>query len=107
MFDLILRPPVLIAFCALAYAAATFAMKHFAITPGLVPLFLIAATLCAAVLAEVLLMRQFHIGMVYVGILAAETMLVLIFAWAIGEALSVKQLAGAALVLGGAAMVMV
>ena len=91
----------------MAYAFATLGMKLFATTPGLTPLVLIAAMLGAAVLAEVLLMRQFHIGIVYIGILVAETLLVLTFAWLIGEPLGLRQLAGAVLVLGGAALVTV
>lgn len=106
MSDFLLRPPVLVALCALAYAFATLAMKTLATSPGMTPVVLITATLACAVMAEVLLMRRFDIGMVYIGILVAETALVLFFAWAIGEALTAKQLFGAAFVLGGAALVM-
>ena len=101
------RPIVLVGLCALAYAFATLAMKIAAHAPGVTPMLAIAVTLALAVLAELILMRQFPIAMVYLGILAAETVLVLVFAALIGEAMSLKQLAGAALVLCGAALVTV
>lgn len=99
------RPIFLVALCATAYAVATFAMKTASHTPALPVLIAIAVCLASAVIAEVLLMQRFSIGIVYIGILAAETLLVLAAATFIGEGFGFKQFAGAALVLGGAALV--
>jgi small multidrug resistance pump len=105
MLTLLNRPLVLIALCALSYAAATLAMKSVSQTPGFVLVAAIAICLAVAVLAEVILMRNMTMGVTYVAILCVETLLVLVFACALGEVPSIKQIAGALMVLGGAALV--
>jgi len=90
---------------ATGYAVATLGMKLAAgqTTPS--ALALIVFGLAAAAIAEIFLLRGSSMAVIYFGILAAESLLILAFALAIGDQISFQQLAGAALVLGGIAMV--
>lgn len=105
MADFAGRPAVLIVFCALAYAGATVAMKAASHTAGPGVMLLIVLCLCGAVVAEVLLMRRMDLSLTYIAILATETTLVLLVALWLGEALSLRQILGAGLVLAGAVLV--
>lgn len=105
MLILLNRPIVLIALCAIAYAVATLAMKTAAQSPHLALVVAIFLCLTIAVLAEIILMRNLAMDVTYIAILAAETLLVLTFSYVTGEVPTVKQVMGAVLVLGGAALV--
>lgn len=74
---LLTKPIVLIALCAISYASATVAMKSAAHTPNVAVLAVVAICLTLAVVAEVMLMRNMAMGLTYVAILGAETVLVL------------------------------
>jgi multidrug transporter EmrE-like cation transporter len=103
--DILTRPFVLITICALGYAVATLAMKAASSHPGLAAYGIIAACLAAAVLAEVVLLQRAHLGLAYVAILGAETVIILVVAAMLGEGLGPRDLAGAALVLIGAGVI--
>lgn len=103
--ELISRPGFLVVMCAGAYAGATIAMKAASDVPNMTSFVFIVICLAIAVFAEILLMQRFDIGVTYIAILAAETMLVLIAAYVIGEGLNPTQILGAVMVLSGAALV--
>jgi len=91
----------LLSMTALGYALATVAMKNYAIQPGGLAVAAIAGGLVIAVLAEIILLRQGNMSLVYLGIIVAETTLVLCYASFIGNGLSLPQLGGAVLILAG------
>ncbi len=96
---------VLVLVSALGYAIATIGMKLAsssltALAVGLVVLGFVAATL-----AEVSLLRKADLGVIYITIVGAETLLVLSFAALIGEGPDLRTLAGAGLVVAGIALV--
>ena len=105
MIDFIFKPVCLIALCAVAYAGATFAMKSASIASTGVIWIVIGVALSFAVLAEVALLRQHSLGLSYIAILGAETLIVLTVAFLIGDGLGPRDLAGAALVLTGTAII--
>ena len=87
------------------YAIATIGMKLASDAPSTGAYLVIGLGLCAAVVAEVALLRNAALPMVYVAIVATETMLVLLYAFGLGERLTLTQGAGALMVLGGFALV--
>ena len=105
MIDILNRPMTLVVLCALAYAAATLAMKTLSIAPTPAMTILLCLALAGAVAAEILLLQRHTLGITYITILAAETLLVLGIAAFIGEGLGPRELVGVALVLGGTAVI--
>jgi drug/metabolite transporter (DMT)-like permease len=105
MVDFLMRPGILVISCALAYAGATLVMKSLSSGPNTWLLALLAVALAAAVVAEIMLLRRQSLGITYITILGAETIVVLGFAVFLGEGLGLRQLAGAALVLAGTAVI--
>lgn len=105
MIDFFFRPVCLIVLCAVAYAGATFAMKSASIASTGVIWLIIGVALSLAVLAEIALLRQHSLGLTYIAILGAETLIVLTVAFLIGEGLGPRKLAGAGLVLAGTAII--
>ncbi|MCB1312521.1 MAG: 5-aminolevulinate synthase [Sedimentitalea sp.] len=97
----------LLVLTGIGYAVATAGMK---LSTGdgwtSVALALVVGGLLVAVLAEITLLRSANLAVIYLAIIAIETLLVLVFAAMIGDTLSPPQLAGAGLVLGGMALVM-
>ncbi|MBT8412310.1 MAG: 5-aminolevulinate synthase [Octadecabacter sp.] len=89
---------------ASGYAVATVGLKlasdgHYTTaTP------LIVAGFVAAIYAEIMLLRQFDLSMIYIMIIALETLLIVGFAVCIGELPSTSQILGGALVLCGLAL---
>jgi drug/metabolite transporter (DMT)-like permease len=87
------------------YALATILMKLMAEATSPLLIAGVAAILAVTVTAEVLLLRQVDLGLAYIAVIATETILVLGFAFVIGEPLTAREMAGGALVITGAAMV--
>jgi hypothetical protein len=95
------RPLFLIVLSAIAYSAATVGMKMASVTPGLFAVVIITLGFGAAVATEIVLMQRYDLGILYIAIIAAETLIVLAVASAIGEGLNLRQSLGALLVLVG------
>ncbi|MBV2361015.1 5-aminolevulinate synthase [Thalassococcus sp. CAU 1522] len=91
----------LILMTALGYAVATVGMKITATGQIWLGVGLCALGFFAAFLAEIVLLRRFDLALVYVVIIAAETALVLGYAFWIGEGFGLRQTFGATLVLLG------
>jgi len=89
---------------ATGYAAATVGMKLAAGGSFAIAIAIMAAGFVAAAVCEIILMRQVEVALIYVFVIGIETLMVLTFAFWIGETLSVAQLSGAALVVGGLAL---
>lgn len=89
---------------ALGYAGATVVMARFGSGLAPVPVLLVGAALVLAVGSEIVALRQLPIGIVYLAILGLETVLVLVAAACLGEALGLRELVGGALVLTGAVL---
>ena len=97
----ILSTPFLVIVTASGYVLATVGMKLIA-TAGTAPgFYALAAGIVVIILAEVALLRQTDLALAYIGVMAAETLLVLLYAMAIGEMFTLRQGAGAAMVLVG------
>lgn len=107
MLDIVTKPYFLVPFCALAYAAAAVGMKWASDGHGMGAALLIVSCLGIAVALEIILLQRVSLGLTYVAILIAETVLILGVATLMGEGLSARQMAGAALVLAGAAVISV
>lgn len=90
---------------ASGYAFATIGMKI--ASTGFTPVATAAITigLAGAVLAEILLLRHADLAYIYLGVIVAESLLVLGYAAYVGGALNPGQMAGAAFVLVGFALV--
>lgn len=86
---------------AVGYALATVGMKQATYSAGPVAIILISSGLMAAVLAEVTLLRNGNLSLIYLGIIVAESALVLGYAMWIDQGLTLRQMGGAALVLSG------
>ena len=104
-FVLLARPGMLILAAALGYAVATYLMKMAANSGNYAFLAMIAFALLIAVVAEILVLQRMHLGVAYIGIIATETLLVLVLAWIVGEGLSGKDYLGAVLVIAGSLLV--
>ncbi|MDP5362834.1 MAG: 5-aminolevulinate synthase [Paracoccaceae bacterium] len=93
--------PVLILITALSYTLATVGMKL--VSQDIVPIgaALLILGLVVAVLAEIALLRKTDLSIVYITIVASETILVLLYAAMIGEGFGLRQATGAALVVAG------
>ncbi len=107
MLDIVTKPYFLVPFCALAYAAAAVGMKWASDGHGVAAAVLIVACLGVAAVLEIILLQRVSLGLAYVAILVAETLLILGVAMAMGEGLNARQMAGAAMVLAGAAVISV
>lgn len=97
--------PILVLLTALGYALATVGMKLTAQGLGTLGLALAATGLITAFVFEVALLRRTDLSIVYIGIVIAETMLVLGYATWINEGLTLRQMGGAAMVLAGLAAI--
>ncbi|ARE82603.1 conserved membrane hypothetical protein [Roseovarius sp. EC-HK134] len=95
----------LIVLSALGYSIATIGLKMGSSTISLAAIGLVALGFGAAALCEIEILRHVDLGVVYISIIGLETLIVLSYAWFIGEALSVRQIGGATMVLAGLAVV--
>lgn len=86
---------------ALGYGVATIGMKFASGQWTVVAITLIILGFVAATQSEVVLMRDIHLGELYLVIIAVETLVVLSYAYAIGEGLSMRDAAGGVLILLG------
>jgi hypothetical protein len=91
----------LLALTASGYAIATIGMKLASGGISTLSLFVIAGGLLLAVAMEIILLRIGNMSLVYLGIVVAETVLVLAYAHSVGHGLNLIQMFGAGLVLIG------
>jgi hypothetical protein len=90
---------------AMLYTAAMVAMKLWGAAPPLLVAGVIAVALVGAVGLEVAALRTDRLGMVYLAILAAETLMVMGVAhFGFDERLSAREAVGAAFIVAGAAI---
>lgn len=94
----------LLSLTAAGYAIATIGMKmaSSAVTMAAVAIIMVGFTV--ATLMEIVLLRSANMSLVYLGVVVAETALVLGYAYSIGHGLNLQQMAGAGMVLGGVLM---
>ena len=91
----------LILAASLGYSLGTIGMKIASNSVSTAAIVLVCAGFAAATLAEIVLMRGITLGVLYLTIIAIETLMVLAVAFGIGEGLSPPQMLGGALVLAG------
>jgi small multidrug resistance pump len=87
------------------YALATIGMKLSSAAGTMATAAIIVLGLAGAALAEIALLRNASLSVVYLGIVVTETALVLAYACWDRQGVSLAELAGAALVLAGFALV--
>ncbi|WP_324754536.1 5-aminolevulinate synthase [Roseovarius sp. Pro17] len=97
--------PLLVAASAGGYAIATVGMKSSSNGQIALGLTLGVIGFVLAFGAEVVMLRRYDLSLVYVAVIAAESMLVLAWAYYIGEGLSPRQYLGAFMVVAGLAAV--
>ncbi len=96
---------VLMTVAALGYALATLGMKLAAGEISALALALVVAGLAGATLSEIALLRGSNLAVIYLGIIACESLLVLSLAVFMGDRLDGAQMVGGVLVLGGFALI--
>jgi len=96
---------LLIALTAMGYAVATAGMKLSTDGTSIMALTLMAGGLTIAVIAEIALLRHVDMAMVYLAIIALETILILGLALLLGDGLTLGQVLGAGLVVTGLSLV--
>jgi len=90
---------------AALYTAAMVGMKLWGAIPPAAAVGLIALAIAGAVWCEIGALRGEHIGMIYLGILVAETLCVAAVAhFGFDERFTARELAGAALIVAGTAL---
>ncbi len=97
--------PLLILVAAIGYAVATVGIKLVSEDVVFAGIILLALGFVGAIVAEVALLRKTDLSVVYITIVATETLLVLVYAAMIGEGFDLKQFAGAAMVMVGLVVV--
>ncbi|MGR3378173.1 5-aminolevulinate synthase [Salipiger abyssi] len=97
--------PFLVLGTAAGYALATIGMKFASQGQSLPGIVLTALGFLIAFLSEIWLMRQAELPVIYIAIIAVETLMVLLYAAWIGEGPSLKQALGAGMVLAGLVVV--
>ncbi|WP_135503842.1 5-aminolevulinate synthase [Roseovarius aestuariivivens] len=90
---------------AFGYGLATIGMKLASANWSAIAVLLIGLGFIAAMQAEIVLMRGMTLGALYMVIIAVETVLVLGFAYSIGEGLSPREALGGLVILAGLAIV--
>lgn len=90
---------------AFGYAAATAGIKLASNGFSLPAIVLVLIGFFVAAAAEASLLRQSSLSIIYLAIIAFETLLVLSLAFYMGDRLTAMQLAGGAMVVTGLAMV--
>lgn len=99
------RLVILAVVAALGYWLATIGMKIASGNWSALALGFILVGFLAATRAEVVLMKGVSLGTLYLVIIAVETLIVLGYAYAIGEGLSLREAMGGACILLGLAVV--
>ncbi|XDA99641.1 5-aminolevulinate synthase [Sulfitobacter sp. LCG007] len=87
------------------YAMATVGMKMASNAPSLFALACIAAGLLGAAFSEIVLFRHSDLAVIYIGVIGAESLLVLAYAAFLGGALNLPQIFGAIFVIAGFSLV--
>jgi len=105
MGSLFFKSALLVLAASLGYSAATIGMKMASQSWGLMAVFMLLIGFTAATFAEIILMRGINLGVLYLIIIAVETLIVLSYAISIGEGLNPRQMVGAGFVLVGLAVV--
>ena len=99
------RSSLLIVAAALAYSFATLGIKMASLTLSPPALAIIVFGFGLATMAEIHLLRRADLGVIYMMVIAVETIAVLTIAALIGEGLSLRQSLGAGLVVAGILLV--
>ena len=90
---------------ALGYGLATILMKILSDRVDLILAVMLVIVLAITVFAEIALLRKVDLGLAYIAIIATESLLVLGYAFWVGEGLSGREWLGAGFVIMGATMV--
>ena len=93
--------PSLVLLSAVGYALSAVGMKSISIGQVSAGVIALSIGLVVAIWSEVHLLRQTSLSVVYMSIVAAETLLVLAYAASIGDAFTARQSMGAVLVIAG------
>lgn len=91
----------LIMLAAVGYSTATIGMKMGSSALTGIAMLVMIIGLAAAIFGEMAVLRSANLGPIYIAIIGVETLIVLAYAWYIGEAMSLRQISGASLVVFG------
>jgi len=96
---------MLILIAAIGYSTATIGMKMGSSALTALAILVILIGFAGAVFGEIALLRVADLGPVYIAIIGIESLIVMLYAWYIGEAMSLRQISGATLVIFGLMLV--
>lgn len=95
----------LILVAAMGYSAATIGMKMGSSALTGIAILVMVIGLGAAIMGEMAVLRSANLGPIYIAIIGVESLIVMLYAWYIGEAMAPRQICGATLVLMGLVLV--
>jgi small multidrug resistance pump len=95
----------LILMAASGYSVAKIGLKMGATALNGAAVLVIALGLGAAVVGELTALRNANLGPIYIAIIGTESLIVMLYAWFIGEPLSTRQIGGAGMVVAGLILV--
>jgi multidrug transporter EmrE-like cation transporter len=95
----------LILVAALGYSTATIGMKMGSSALTGIAIAIMVVGLAAAIFGEILVLKSSDLGPIYIAIIGIESLIVMLYAWYIGEAMSLRQIGGAGLVVFGLILV--
>lgn len=95
----------LILMAALGYSAATIGMKMGSSAVSGLAILIILFGLATAVFCEITVFRRIDLAPIYIAIIGVESLIVMTYAWYIGEAMTLRQISGAVLIVFGLVLV--
>lgn len=95
----------LILIAAVGYSTATIGMKMGSSALTGAAMLVMIVGLAAAIFGEMAVLRNANLGPTYIAIIGVESLIVLTYAWYIGEAMTLRQISGASLVMFGLILV--
>jgi hypothetical protein len=95
----------LILIAALGYSTATIGMKMGSSALTGIAVLVMVIGLAAAIYGEMAVLRGGNLGPIYIAIIGVETLIVMVYAWYIGEVLTLRQVGGATMVVFGLMLV--
>lgn len=95
----------LILVAAIGYSTATIGMKMGSSALTGIAILIMLIGLGAAIFGEIAVLRGGNLGPIYIAIIGVESLIIMTYAWYIGEAMTLRQIGGAAMVVLGLMLV--
>ena len=96
---------MLILIAGIGYSTATIGMKMGSSALTALAILVMAIGFSGAIFGDIALLRVTDLGPVYIAIIGIESLIVMLYAWYIGEVMSLRQISGASMVIFGLMLV--